>query len=330
MLSGTTLEYLSGPLGRQSQDVLRQRPHGDSARWLAAINHLPELTVSAIRLDQDAVTVTSDSKVSAETLKQFNDTLMQLHPWRKGPFDLFGTYIDSEWRSNLKWRRISKRISPLTDRMVLDVGCGNGYYLWRMLGAGARIALGIDPTRLFLAQFAAVNRYINSQSAIILPFKSEEFLCGGALKPGHGFDTVFSMGVYYHRRKPMEHLRELLGFLRPGGELVLETLILQEDQDLSGKDALMPESRYAQMRNVWRIPKPGRLISELSRCGFENIEIIDITPTTALEQRKTRWMQFDSLTDFLDPQNAARTIEGYPAPVRACLTASRPKSLQRR
>ena len=37
------------------------------------------------------------------------------------------------------------------------------------------------------------------------------------------------------------------------------------------------------------------------------------------EQRKTDWMTFESYSDFIDPSDPSKTIEGYPAPLRVFL-----------
>ena len=131
------------------------------------------------------------------------------------------------------------------------------------------------------------------------------------------FDTVFSMGLLYHRREPKEHLQQLHGFLKPGGQVVLETIVLDKTEE----ELLVPDGRYANMRNVWNIASPALLTKWLTGCGFENVEVLDITKTTSGEQRKTDWMTYESLEDFLDPNDDTKTIEGHPAPVRAILTA---------
>jgi len=306
----------AGILIDQSRKILDCRLHGDRTRWLQAISALPEMHADKIVLSSEAITAERLSATPDIELRKLRDSFKSLHPWRKGPFNIFGLYIDAEWRSNLKWARIIDKITPLQDRLVLDVGSGNGYYLLRMLGAKARLAVGIDPTQLFLAQFAAVNHYIATSRAFILPMKSEEW---PVLKEGAVFDTVFSMGIYYHRRDGLNHLLELFEFLRPGGELVLETLVIDGGQD----EVLVPRDRYAQMRNVWAIPTVARLTRQLNQAGFSNIELIDMTATTVDEQRSTEWMSFDSLSCFLDPADSAKTIEGYPAPIRATLIAKR-------
>ena len=204
-------------------------------------------------------------------------------------------------------------LADIKGKSVLDVGCGNGYHCWRMRGAGAGVVVGIDPTRLFLFQFELIKRWLPHEPVFLLPLKSEQLHVAGQ------FDTVFSMGVLYHRRSPADHLQELHSFLRPGGELVLETLIMP-GQD---KSFLLPERRYAQMRNVFYLPTTGLLIDWLEQAGFGNVRIGDINQTTLTEQRATAWMDFQSLADFLDPEDTNRTIEGYPAPTRGILIAER-------
>jgi tRNA (mo5U34)-methyltransferase len=81
-------------------------------------------------------------------------------------FSLYGVNIDTEWRSDWKWDRVLPHLSDLTGRTILDVGCGSGYHMWRMIGAGAHLAVGIDPTQLFLCQFEAVRKLLgNDQRA---------------------------------------------------------------------------------------------------------------------------------------------------------------------
>lgn len=288
--------------------------HGDSLRWQRALGQLPQLRATAVDFTADAVTV-SGEPVLQQQQEALAALLKEFHPWRKGPFSLHGVCIDAEWRSDLKWKRVRKSISPLNNRIVLDVGCGNGYYGWRMLGEGARLVVGVDPTRLFLMQFHAIQHFAGSEwPHFMLPVGVEE-LPSNLL----AFDTVFSMGVFYHRRSPIDHLLELKSTLRPGGELVLETLVIKGGE---GK-VLLPPGRYAKMRNIWFIPTPGTMLQWLQRAGFDDIRIADISATTVGEQRSTEWMWFESLRDFLDGGDPARTIEGHPAPLRAVFIATK-------
>ena len=135
-----------------------------------------------------------------------------------------------------------------------------------------------------------------------------------------GFDTVFSMGVLYHRRSPIDHLLDLKDTLLRGGELVLETLVVEGD----AQQVLVPEDRYAMMRNVWFLPSVPALELWLRRAGFVDVRCVDVSTTSVEEQRATDWMRFQSLPDFLDPADHSRTVEGLPAPTRAVLLARKP------
>ncbi len=296
-------------------DKLHPNQHGDLKRWLTALEEIPTLRPNTIKLDNSAVQIGSQADCNKGELEQLKDALRGLHPWRKGPFDLFGIKIDTEWHSDWKWSRLKKHIQPLQNRLVLDIGCGNGYHCWRMLGEGAERVIGIDPTLLSVVQFHAIKKLAGNLPVDVLPIGIEEL--PAELKT---FDSVFSMGVLYHRRSPLDHLYELANCLRPGGELILETLVIEGVEG----ESLLPKDRYAKMRNVWFIPSCATLESWLKRCGYKNIRLIDVSQTTTEEQRSTDWMKFHSLSDFLDPENPNLTCEGLPAPTRAIFTATRP------
>jgi tRNA (mo5U34)-methyltransferase len=287
--------------------------HGNLEQWQTVIECLPKLATTHRLLDTDAVQIGLSDDLSEAAGMQLEHQLKALHPWRKGPYNLFGINIDTEWRSDWKWNRLKNHISPLNHRMVLDVGCGNGYHCWRMLGAGAKMVIGIDPLLLNVMQFQLVRKLHGEAPLYVLPLGIEELPYGL-----NAFDTVFSMGVLYHRRSPIDHLLELRDCLQPGGELVLETLVI--DGRLG--EVLLPEGRYARMRNVWFLPSCETLISWLKRCGFKNIRLVDVTTTSTEEQRSTEWMQFNSLKDFLSAENPQLTCEGLPAPKRAIIIAN--------
>jgi tRNA (mo5U34)-methyltransferase len=184
-----------------------------------------------------------------------------------------------------------------------------------MVGEGAQMVMGIDPTLVFSMQYQFMQHFIQSEKHFVLPIGIEHMP-----EKLHLFDTVFSMGVLYHRRSPLNHLMELRQCLRPGGELVLETLIIDGQEGMS----LMPEERYAKMRNVWFIPSIPTMLLWLRKCGYKNVRCVDENLTSLQEQRATEWMTFESLADFLDPQDMHKTIEGYPAPKRAVFIADAP------
>ena len=292
----------------------RESLHGQFKQWFNTIDHLPELTPYHLDL-LHGVHAQTQAPLSQGQQLGIEKLLRNLMPWRKGPFSLYGINIDTEWRSDLKWDRVLPHISPLEGRTILDVGCGSGYHLWRMIGAGAHLAVGIDPMQLFLCQFEAVRKLLgNDQRAHLLPLGIEQ------LPELNAFDTLFSMGVLYHRRSPLDHLWQLKNQLVSEGELVLETLVVEGDEHT----VLVPGERYAQMRNVYFIPSALALKNWLGKCGFVDIKIVDSCQTTAEEQRRTSWLTTESLADFLDPNDSSKTIEGYPAPLRAVLVARKP------
>jgi len=302
-------------LPRELDSLLCTEKFGNLPRWENAVDNLPPLSPLTFDFNTGSVRIGTPADITGGELAQLTEGLRELHPWRKGPFDLFGLHLSTEWRSDWKWGRVSPHITPLKGRTVLDVGCGNGYHCWRMHGEGARLVLGIDPNPHLLAQFHVFKRYTENRAVHLLPLRSEDLP-----KNLETFDTVFSMGVLYHRRSPFDHLLELKSALRPGGELILETLVIPGE----AHEVLVPRDRYARMRNVWFLPSAPELERWLERAGFRNVRTVDVNQTSTQEQRTTPWMTYQSLADFLDPTDPDRTVEGYPAPTRAVVVANKP------
>ena len=285
--------------------------HGDYAKWAKIVDFMPNST-ACIKLKDKVESIPTEPLSAGET-QRITHHLKQLMPWRKGPYHLHGIHIDTEWRSDFKWDRVLPHLAPLKDRTILDVGCGSGYHMWRMVGEGAKMVVGIDPTELFLCQFEVVRKLLgNDRRANLIPLGIEQ------MQPLAAFDTVFSMGVLYHRKSPLDHLSQLKAQLVKGGELVLETLIIDGDMNT----CLVPADRYAKMKNVYFIPSVPCLINWLEKVGFKNVRCVDQAVTTLEEQRRTDWLENESLVDFLDPTDHSKTIEGLPAPKRAVILAN--------
>ena len=292
---------------------LDEKRFGDLPSWIAALNALEAPTQNSqadLRNDVRIYATEHSSVEVAPVREQFE----KLIPWRKGPYDLFGVHLDCEWRSDWKWRRVLPHVDSLENKVVLDVGCGNGYHLWRMLGEGALRAIGIDPSPRFFVQFQMIKKLFGQHyAADLIPIGIESV--PENLKY---FDSVFSMGILYHRKSPIEHLLQLKRCLKPGGQLILETLVIEGGNN----DVLVPADRYAKMPNVWFIPSTQALQGWMGKCGFKDVRCVDLNQTSTDEQRRTEWMQFESLADFLDPEDSNKTIEGYPAPLRAVMVAN--------
>ncbi|MDH3807630.1 MAG: tRNA 5-methoxyuridine(34)/uridine 5-oxyacetic acid(34) synthase CmoB [Desulfuromonadales bacterium] len=312
-LEAMGLEQWAHELKQVIPERMAVEGHGTMPLWQKALQGLPQLKPSKMEL-KTKVEIGCPEDIVGSTPEEFSEQLQAFHPWRKGPYNLFGVDVDTEWRSDWKWDRVQPHIQSLKGRKILDIGCGNGYHGWRMLGEGADLVVGIDPTLLSVMQFHVVQRYLVGKNHYVLPLGIEDVPADLAC-----FDTVFSMGVLYHRRSPLDHLMELRGCLQPGGELVLETLIVEGEEGT----AFMPEGRYAKMRNVWFLPSTKTMLLWLRRCGFKDVACVDISRTSVKEQRRTEWMKFESLADFLDPKDHTKTIEGHPAPLRAIFTATK-------
>jgi len=299
--------------------------HGLLDRWLDGIDQFHQAvsqqdytiqtvcSESAVGLKLDG----KDQRLSATTIVLRQQMLKSLCPWRKGPFHFFGQTLDAEWRSNLKYDRL-KRFGPtVEDKTLLDIGSGNGYYGYRLLADGARYIMGVDPSQLFWCQSLIMKRFMPDLPIDILPIAGEPL---GNLSPNKhfSFDCVLSMGVLYHRKAPIDHLKLMKQLVNRDGQIVLETLVLNGAKD----QILCPQDTYAGMANVYTIPSIGVLTSWLEQAGFTQIECVSLAYTGLNEQRLTEWIATHSLEDFLSADQQ-RTKEGYQLPWRAMLTAKR-------
>lgn len=309
-----------GPWQQDLAELVAGKEHyltcidGNVRRLTKLMEQVPDTGPCHMTVGDGRIVIGREEDLSEDERDGLCDILMGYRPWRKGPFRIFGIDVDTEWRSDLKWKRIAPHMAPLHDRRILDVGSSCGYYLMRMADAGPRLALGLEPYPPLFCQYVLLQRWLKLPQVHCLPLKLEE------MPPMDGyFDTVFHMGVLYHQRSPHDALKQLASLLRPGGEVVLETLVLDGDEDL----ALCPRDRYAKMRNVFFLPTVPCLEAWLSKAGFTDIRCIDRTWTTAEEQRPTPWINTESLPDFLDPGDPGKTVEGYQAPLRAAIIATR-------
>jgi len=261
---------------------------------------------------QARIRIDTADDLAPNQMASLDAALCDLKPWRKGPFDIFGIQIDSEWDSSIKWNRLAGHLGSMAGKRVLDIGSSCGYFMLRLAARQPALIVGIEPYLNFYFQFQALSRYLVFPQIHCLPLKLKE------LPTMHRcFDTVMCMGILYHRRSPLDTLLQIHGLMVPDGQLVLETLVLEGD----GEMALFPRKRYAKMNNIFFIPTVACLTHWLTRSGFDSIQSVDVSRTTSDEQRKTDWIDTESLADFLDPNNPEKTVEGYPSPVRAMILA---------
>ena len=275
----------------------------------AAIDNLETPKVKNISLN-DVIEITLEEEYSKKNLKQIEDTAKLMLPWRKGPFKIDSLFIDSEWQSFIKYSIIEPHFN-LKDKIVGDIGCNNGYYMFRMLEHKPKKLIGFDPSALTYMQFEFINKFIQSNIVYeLLGVEHVEFY-------EHKFDTLFCLGVLYHRSDPIGSLKSLYKALNKNGELILDTFMIDGDEDI----CLTPKSRYSKIPNIYFIPTINALKNWCYRAGFSEVEVLAVKKTDLNEQRKTEWINSQSLNDFLDPNNPNLTIEGYPAPKRVYIKA---------
>ncbi|RXK14367.1 tRNA 5-methoxyuridine(34)/uridine 5-oxyacetic acid(34) synthase CmoB [Halarcobacter mediterraneus] len=258
----------------------------------------------------DWFTVGKRENLSDSEFALLEETAKKLIPWRKGPFNIFGLDIDSEWQSNIKYNLIRPYFN-LKDKVVADIGCNNGYYMFRMLEDKPKRLIGFDPSALTLHQFEFINHFVKSDIVYeMLGVEHLEYY-------NHKFDFIFMLGVLYHRPDPVGTLKSLARGLNSKGEILIDTFMIDGDEEI----CLTPDRRYSKIPNIYFIPTIPALKNWLKRAGFENIEVIATTTTTSGEQRKTKWSFDQSLEDFLDKNDPSKTVEGYPAPKRVYMKA---------
>lgn len=294
-------------------DILRE----ERQKWLTwknirpyqeAIKALPEyLNVEVTLGDRVEVQIENLSDEEAEQIKQ---TALLMKPWRKGPFQFNDLFIDSEWQSQIKYNLLEPHFD-LKDKIVGDIGCNNGYYLFRMLSQKPKKLIGFDPSAIYYSQFQFVNHFVKSDIVYeLLGVEHVEFY-------EHKFDTLFCLGVLYHRSDPVAMLKSLFKGLNKGGELILDTFMIDGEEEM----CLTPRERYSKIPNIYFVPTVNALKNWCHRVGFETVEVLETMKTEPNEQRKTEWIDTQSLEDFLDPEDDTKTIEGYPAPKRVYIKA---------
>ncbi len=273
-----------------------------------AIAELPDFKDVAVSL-KDRVTVMIPN-LTEEGAKQIEETARLMLPWRKGPFQINDLFIDSEWQSQIKYNLLEPHFD-LKDKIVGDIGCNNGYYLFRMLSQEPKKLIGFDPSAIYYSQFQFIDHFIKSDIVYeLLGVEHVEFY-------EHKFDVLFCLGVLYHRADPVGMLKSLFKGLNKGGELILDTFMIDGEAEV----CLTPRERYSKIPNIYFVPTVNALKNWCYRAGFEKVEVLEIRKTDLNEQRKTEWINTQSLEDFLDPNDPNKTVEGYPAPKRVYIKA---------
>jgi tRNA (mo5U34)-methyltransferase len=276
-------------------------------RYRNPFQHLARYHATHVDCTGDTVIIGHPGEITGHERQQLTENLKAFMPWRKGPFSVFGIDIDAEWRSEKKWRRLLPEIPDLTDKVIADIGCNNGYYMFRMAASRPRLVLGFEPSVQHYYCFKALNAMAGRSDLDIDLLGVEHLSLFESC-----FDVVFLMGILYHRPSPIDTLRDTLTALQPGGTLLVESQAIPGDAPI----ALFPEETYAKVPGTYFVPTGSCLGNWMKKAGFVDIKLFCSHPMSGREQRRTDWMTFESFDDYLDPVNPRLTVEGYPAPWR--------------
>jgi tRNA (mo5U34)-methyltransferase len=275
-----------------------------------AVMGLPPVERVEVRLG-DTIEIYPEGLTSKEE-ENIHQAARTVWPWRKGPFQVATTFIDSEWRSYIKYDLLKPHFD-LKDKIVGDIGCNNGYYLFRMMEEKPKRLVGFDPSAIPFCQFKFLDHFIQSD------IKFELLGVEHVEHYEHKFDILFCLGVLYHRPDPVGALKSLYKGLNKNGELILDTFMIDGEDEI----CLTPKGRYSKIPNIYFIPTVNALKNWCYRAGFERVEVLDIVKTNSKEQRWTEWINSQSLEHFLDENDNTKTVEGYPAPKRVYIKAKK-------
>jgi tRNA (mo5U34)-methyltransferase len=283
-------------------------------RYRSLLHTVDHLRASSCDFTTDVVRIGTAEDLTLREQQTVQQALRGFMPWRKGPFSVFGVEVDAEWRSERKWNRIIPELPDLTGTVIADIGCNNGYYMFRMAHHRPALVLGFEPYVQHYFTFNTLNTFADQRQLQVELLGIEHL----NLFP-ESFDGIFCLGILYHRPSPLEALRDLHAALKPGGYLIVES------QAIPGNDpiALFPLSTYAKVPGTWFVPTAACLHNWMTRSGFRDVRLFCDHAMSSEEQRRTAWMDFESYEDFIDKDNPALTIEGYPAPRRIFFKAAK-------
>jgi sterol 24-C-methyltransferase len=202
-------------------------------------------------------------------------------------YDVFlrGTKHFGYFRPGDHWWAWSRSLRQMEDELaiklslpagahVLDAGCGMGDVAARLALKHQLNVTGIDILEFNIDEAnkrAKRQRVDGRMSFRILDYSQLDF-------PDASFDGAYTMETLVHAAEPEIVLRGFLRVLRPGGRLVLVEYAKSPDREMP----LAAAAAYRYVNEVAAMPafqqfEYGVLEGMLTRIGFENVEVVDVT-----------------------------------------------------
>ncbi len=235
-------------------------------------------------------------------------------PWKKGPFNFFNIKVHSEWNSSLKWERIKPYLGPLEGENIADIGCHNGYFMFKMLPLKPKQVVGFDPVIKLFYNFHFIQNFVQSPELIFEPLGVEHIRHYRSY-----FHKVLCLGILYHLKDPVTALLKIHRSLKSGGKIIVDCQgIIGE-----GSYCLFPSKKYAGAGGVWFVPTKECVINWLKRAQFKEIFCFYDEALDCTEQKPSSWAPVASLEHYLKKEDSSLTVEGYPAPRRFYLVGTK-------
>lgn len=218
------------------------------------------------------------------------------------------------------WRHAMAELIDVTDKTVVDIGCGGGVYVrgWLSLGAATVIGVDVDDETLVAARDAAT------------PGDGSTFVKGEAGAtglPDREADVVFIRAALHHLDDASAFGREAARLLRPGGVVIIQDWTEANHRHPGANDYpfgyqmdLMPQVREHRDHHAL---DASEIVTMLERSGLQDIKEHQIWETrytyptaaayleTLTEGKERRFLgpqpeediltMIDGLRDLLDP-----------------------------